>query len=214
MRVYQLMNTAGFEETHPGCGAPAGSPSSPSGRTIVRHALVILATFALGLFALSELGMALPVAWWLYLAVVVAFAVALLRPVALQQQLARLGAVVAIVVCVAALYFVDWSTRKPFLRDLDRVRVGMTEAEVRGIMGRYMDGTGWPAIPGSLSNAPGTLNVLGSDAHYAAEASSSGQLAIRDALVFRHSNDGAFNSDWGVVSMSNGRVVHVEFCPD
>jgi len=39
-----------------------------------------------------------------------------------------------------ALYSLEWTTRKPFLRDLARIRAGMTEAEVRGIMRRYMEG--------------------------------------------------------------------------
>ena len=44
--------------------------------------------------------------------------------------------------------------------------------------------------------------------------STAGEFALRDALVFRHSNRGRFNSDWGIVSLSNGRVARVEFSPD
>jgi hypothetical protein len=180
----------------------------------MRVALIVTASIALALLALCELGLASPVAGWLYLAVGVVFTAALARPVAVRSQLGRLGVLVGILAVIAALYFVDWTTRKPFLRDLARVRVGMTEAEVRRIMGRYMEGTGWPAIPGSSSNAPGTLNIVGSDSQYSTDTSPSGQLVIRDSLVFRHSNDGAFNSDWGIISLSSGRVVRVEFSPD
>lgn len=208
------MKTADSGAATPAGCEPGRSPGSPPWTTILRHALIILGAFALALFAFSELGLGLPVAWWFYLGVVGVFAAALLRPVAVPRQSLRLGGLAVVIAGVAALYFVDWSTRKPFLRDLDRVQVGMTEAEVRRIMGRYMEGTGWPAIPGSSTNAPGTLNVVGSEARYAAEASSTGQLVIRDALVFRHSNDGAFNSDWGIVSLADGRVVKVEFSPD
>jgi hypothetical protein len=110
---------------------------------------------------------------------------------------------------------VDWTTRKPFLRDLGRIRVGMTEAEVRHIMGGYMQGTGWPSLPGSSpSNAPGTLNIVGSDSQYSTETSPSGEMVVRDSLVFRHSNSGAFGADWGIISLSSGRVVNVEFSPD
>jgi hypothetical protein len=120
-----------------------------------------------------------------------------------------------VIAVIAPLYFVDWTTRKPFLRDLARVHVGMTEAEVRRIMGRYMEGTGWPALPGSdPSNASGTLNIAGSASQYATETSPSGHMVIRDSLVFRHSNSGAFNSDWGIISLSSGRVARVEFSPD
>lgn len=181
----------------------------------MRVALITFAAIALALFALCEIGMAYPVAWWLYLCVAIAFAAALIRPVSVRSQLARIGALVAVIAVIATLYLVEWTTRKPFLRDLDRVRVGMTETEVRGIMGRYMEGTGWPANPFDTStNATSTLTDVGSGSQYSTTTSPSGQMAIRDSLTFRHSNDGAFNSDWGIVSLSSGRVVRVDFLPD
>jgi hypothetical protein len=61
----------------------------------------------------------------------------------------------------------------------------MTEAEVRQIMGRHSEATGRPA-----------------------------QRGIRDSLVYRHSGDGAFDSDLGIISFSSNRVESVEFSPD
>jgi hypothetical protein len=184
-------------------------------QSTVRISLLAVAGFALVLFALCEVGMTYPVAWWLYLSVAVAFAVALIRPVSVRSQLARIGALVAILTVIAALYLVEWTTRKPFLRDLARVHIGMTEAEVRHILGRYMEGTGWPASPYDTStNSSSTLTDAGSGSQYSTTTSASGEMVIRDTLVFRHSTKGAFNSDWGIVSLSNGRVVRVEFSPD
>jgi signal transduction histidine kinase len=181
----------------------------------MRIALITIAAIALAMFAFCEIGMAYPVAWWLYLFVAIAFTAGLIRPVPVRSQLARLGALMAVIIVLAALYLVEWTTRKPFLHDLGRVHVGMTETEVRHIMGRYMEGTGWPAMPGSSpSNAPGRLNVAGSTSQYSTETSSSGEMVIRDSLVFQHSKDGAFNSDWGIISLSSGRVVSVQFSPD
>ena len=181
----------------------------------MRIAFITIAALALALFAFCEVGMGYPVAWWLYLLVGIAFAAALIRLVPVRSQLARVGVLAVVIAVIAALYFVDWTSRKPFLRDLARVHVGMTEVEVRHIMARYMEGTGWPAVPGSSpSNAPGTLNIAGSASQYSTETSSSGEMVIRDSLVFRHSNDGAFNSDWGIISLSSGRVVSVQFSPD
>ncbi|HWQ93535.1 MAG TPA: hypothetical protein VN673_17860 [Clostridia bacterium] len=182
---------------------------------IMRAALIIFAAIALALFAFSEVGMAYPVAWWLYLGVAIAFAVGLIRPVAVRSQLAHIGALVVAIGVAATLYLVEWTTRKPFLRDLARIHVGMTEAEVRRIMGRYMEGTGLPANPfDTATNAPGTLTDLGNGSQYSTSTSPSGEMVIRDSLTFRHSNDGAFNSDWGIVSLSSGRVVRVQFSPD
>jgi hypothetical protein len=180
----------------------------------MRIALIYITVVALVLFAFFELGLAYPVAEWLYLSVFVVSAAALIRPVPVRRQLGRLIALAAVAAISATLLFVDWTSRKPFLRDLARVRVGMSEAEVRHIMGRYTEGTGWPAIPGSSSNAPGTLSIAGGDSQFSTDTSSSGQMVIRDSLVFRHSNEGAFNSDWGVISLSSGKVVGVKFLPD
>lgn len=181
----------------------------------MRAAFITTAALALALLALCEVGLSYPVAWWLYLLVVVAFAAALIRPAPVRHQLARVAVLTAVIAVIAALYFVEWTSRKPFLRDLARVQVGMTETEVRHVMARYLEGTGWPAMPGSSpSNTTGTVNIAGSGSRYSTVTSPAGQMTLRDALVFRHSNEGAFNSDWGIVRFSSGRVVRVEFSPD
>lgn len=183
--------------------------------TNLRISLFTLAALALVLLAFYEVGVAYPVAWWLYLTVAIAFIVALWPSASGRFQRARILSLLAISAAIAALYFVPWTSRKPFLRDLARVHVGMTEVEVRHIMGHYLEGSGWPSLPGNgPTNGPGTLNIVGSGSQYSTETSPSGQMAIRDSLVFRHSNDGAFNSDWGIISLSSGKVVRVEFSPD
>jgi hypothetical protein len=183
--------------------------------TNLRISLLTIASLALVSFALCEIGMAYPVAWWLYSLVALVFTVALAWPASVRTRLARAFALAAAITVIAALYFIEWTSRKPFLRDLARVRVGMTEVEVRQIMGRYLEGTGWPASPFDTStNAPSTLTDVGSGSQYVTSTSPSGEMVIRDSLVFRHATDGAFNSDWGIVSLSSGRVVKVEFSPD
>jgi len=125
----------------------------------------------------------------------------------------KFGIFAGLIVCLATLYVVPWNSRKPFLRDLDKVQIGMTVNQVEAIMGRYMKGTGWPAVPGS--NSPtGQLVEVGSGITMATSNSPSGELVIQDSVTYRHSNDGAFNSDWGVVRFKNGRVVAKEFMPD
>jgi len=181
----------------------------------MRMALIVISGFALVLFALCEVVLAAPVAWWLYLSLAVMFVVAFVHKAPIRHQPVRISALVSLLGIVALLYLVDWNTRKPFLRDLARIHVGMTEGEVRQIMGHYIEGTGWPASPfDNATNPTGTLTDLSSGAKYSAAVSPSGELVIRDSLTFRHSNDGAFNSDWGIVSLSRGKVVKVEFSPD
>jgi hypothetical protein len=181
----------------------------------MRAALLTTVSFALVLVALAEWGLAFPVPRWLYLTLGLAFVVALVRPTNPRSQLRPLGALSAVLALLAALHLVDWTTRKPFLRDLDRIQIGMTEAEARQVMGRYLEGTGWPANPFQTNSvAPGTLTDLGSGSSHATTHSPSGELVLARSLVFRHSNDGAFNSDWGIVSLSHGRVTGIQFSPD
>jgi hypothetical protein len=180
----------------------------------MRVLLITIASFAASLFTLCEVVLAFPVAWWLYLIVALMFTAVVVRGASPCHQFRPLFTLAGLWALIATLYFVEWTSRKPFLRDLDRVRVGMTEVEVRQIMYRYLEGTGWPAFPdGNSNNASGML-MVGSGARYPTGASKSGELVIRDSLVFRHSKTARFNSDWGIVSLSSGRVVSVSFSPD
>jgi len=174
--------------------------------------LTIASSFLLVLFAVAEVLLAIPVAWWLYLSAVLLFTTGFLARRPIQLQTRRIGVVVGVALGVAVLYFVPWSSRKPFLHDLYSIRRGMTEADVRRIMGKYMEGTGWPAVYGSETPGEGTLAT--SDATYATTVSPKGELAIRNSLVFRHSNSGQFNADFGIVEFKNGKVTQVSFSPD
>ncbi len=177
---------------------------------------MLLAAFSMAIlfFALIEILLAQPIPWWLYALVGVAFAAALLRRRPLWDQRKRLIVLALVWTVLATLYLVPWTTRRPFLRRLYSIRPGMTEGEVRRIMAGYMEGTGWEA-PSSLRYSPArTIDDPISSPVATVGTSPSGELAINNALVFRHSNDGAFNADWGVVNFSRGRVVGVYFSPD
>jgi len=182
--------------------------------TNVRLLLFTFAALVLALLAWCEMGMAYPPAWWLYLLMALAFAVALIPFAPGRFQCIRIISLLVLFSILAALHYMPWTSRKPFLRDLDRIRAGMTEAQVRHIMNRYLEGTGWPASPRDNPTNGGTLSIMGSSLQYATTPSLSGELLLRNSLVFRHSTKGAFNADWGIVSLSKGRVVRVEFSPD
>jgi hypothetical protein len=176
--------------------------------------VTVIAALALALFALAEVLLAMPVAWWLYLLLVPLFAFGILIRQPPFAQPKRLAAFVAVAAFIAVLYFVPWTSRKPFLQDLYSIRPGMTEAEVRRIMGRYIEGTGWPAVYGGTPAGTGTVTDLGTGATHATGTTPTGELTIQSSLVFRHSTDGAFNSDWGIVTFKDGRVADVSFSPD
>jgi hypothetical protein len=117
------------------------------------------------------------------------------------------------ILSLGVLYFVPWNSRKPFLRDFEKIRIGMTLSEVEMIMGDYIKGTGWQALR-STETSMATPTVLSSDITMKTSDNPSGELEIQDTIVYRHSNEGAYNSDWGVVKFEDGKVVGKTFLPD
>ena len=174
--------------------------SDGSGRrwTRVRYVLLALALWmALSVFLILDLGLGLAVS--LYPAFVGAYAAfwvlvgaLLLHARPLREKILILLLFVAVVFSVR---FVDWNSRKPFLRDLYSVKEGMTPAQVEQIMGAYMNGGGRPL------DGPDT------------EVDEGGEI-VTGTVTYRHTDEGWGDSDWGVVTFEDGRVVEVEFLPD
>jgi hypothetical protein len=162
----------------------------------MRKFTLILASLALLLCAASEIVLTIPVAGWLYVIVTALFAAGLLRRQWPWQQPARLITLFATCLIIAALNRLPWSSRSGFLKRLDAIRPGMTVSEVRKVMAGYREGTGWPANP------------------FAESRDSRAEFEIEGAIVFRHSDEPAYNADWGVVHFQDGRVTKVEFSPD
>ena len=106
-----------------------------------------------------------------------------------------------------------YTSRKAFLRDFYSIKVGMSQNEVQSIMGKYITGTGWPAY-GMNPGDHGELAEAGSNREFQTTANQQGELELRNSVVYRHSRDGRYDSDWGVVKFENGRVVGIEFLPD
>jgi hypothetical protein len=162
----------------------------------MRIIALIIASVTLALVAACEIVIAIPVARWLYVVVAAMFAAGLLRLLPPRQQLGRLRTFAVVCLVLAALHLLPWSSRNGFLKRLYSIKPGMTVEQARAVMAGYMEGTGWPPNPFAESGEPG------------------GELTIAGALVFRHSNDGAYNSDWGIVHCPAGRVTRVEFSAD
>lgn len=160
---------------------------------------MIIASLVLLLFTASEVLIAIPIAAWLYVVVAAMFAAGLLRLRPPRQQRGRLVAFSAVCFVMAGLYLVPWCSRTHFLRRLYSVKPGMSVRDVRRVMAGYMEGTGVPANPMDESKR---------------FSDSDGQLLIPDCLVFRHSDDPAYNADWGMIYFRAGRVAKVEFSAD
>jgi hypothetical protein len=99
-----------------------------------------------------------------------------------------------------------WTSRDFFLMDFQRLRPGMTQEQVDTTMQKYMRGTGVRSLPGIDTIHTGSQS-LASDADAA-------MLTPRGCEVYRHSNEGLWNADWGTVCYQAGRVVSTDFSPD
>ncbi len=167
----------------------------------LRYALLALAIwFALSILLVLDVGFAVSV-YLQFLAIYTAFWVLmgalLLVGSPRREKLLILGLLVLV---LFSIRFVDWNSRKPFLKDFYRVREGMTVEQVEQIMGSYMGGTCCPAHPLGLPDGKQTAETE--------------ELAVPDRAVYRHTNEGWGNSDWGEITFEKGQVVKIEFLPD
>jgi hypothetical protein len=88
--------------------------------------------------------------------------------------------------------YLDLNSRKPFIRDLYTVKVGMTGIDVKNIMGKYDKQVNL--------YSPRTYEYLNADF--------TGQES------FRHTDEGWGNADAGTIKFHDGRVLQVEFSHD
>ena len=93
-------------------------------------------------------------------------------------------------VVLCSVRFVDWNTRKPFLRALDRVTAGITEAQADEIMDGYMKGIS----PMAQVDEQGGIDW--------------------GTVSYRHTTEAWGNVDAAVLAFQNGRVVRVDYLPD
>lgn len=174
--------------------------SDGSGAKSARLQYVFLALtlwIALSVFLILDLGLGLAVSLYPgFVAVYAAFWV-LVGALLLHGRPLREKALILLLflLVVFSVRFVDWNSRKPFLRDLYSIKEGMTPAQVRRIMGDYMTGGGRPI------DSPET------------EFDARGEI-LTGTVTYRHTNEGWGDSDWGVVTFENGRVVKIDFLPD
>jgi hypothetical protein len=105
----------------------------------------------------------------------------------LRQRLVLVG---LLVTAVFAVRFIDWDSRKPFLRDFNQIQMGMTTEEVDGLMSDYIKSTS-PLVATSIQGDVQT-----------------------GAVSYRHTAEGWGDSDIGLITFAGGRVIGRTFYPD
>ena len=122
-----------------------------------------------------------------YLACCVLVGALLTEGCPLRQKLVVLGFVS---IAILSVRFIDWDSRKPFLRAFYRVDGGMTAAQVDRIMNGYSIRLGADAV----------VDVQGQ--------------IVAGTVSYRHTNGGWGDSDLGVLTFEDGRVERIRFLPD
>jgi hypothetical protein len=167
------------------------------------RALLLACTFwiALTLFLILDLGLGLAVSVYVTFVVVYAAFWVLVGALLLARRPRREKALILVLCAVVLLSvrFVDWNSRKPFLRDFDRVKVGMTESQVDQIMHGYMKEYG--------GGPPPSLRA------YEPQFDEQGNI-VTGWVTYRHTDEGWGNADWGEITFEDGRVVEKRFLPD
>ncbi len=136
--------------------------------------------------------------YWQFVVIYIAFWVlvgALLstgRP--LRDRLLSLGLFVLVLFSVR---LVDWNSQKSFLKDFYSLKEGMTPAQVDQAMSGYMKAYAEDAPQSGIQY----------------EFDEQGEI-VTGQVTYRHTDEGWGDSDWGVVTFENGRVVQLEFLPD
>ena len=94
------------------------------------------------------------------------------------------------VTLIFSLRFIDWNSRKPFLRGFYRIEEGMTHRQVEQIMGCY-------------------TRSVGTNAQVDGEG-----YTVTGNVSYTHTDEGWGNSDIGLLTFQGGRVAEIEFLPD
>jgi len=112
------------------------------------------------------------------------------------------------VLCTANNNFRFYDSRNTFLADLYRLKIGDSKDKVDEIMGKYLKGTNWPTS-GKQITIPGTKREK-----FEIDTSKTDQLTLKNCEVFRHSNEGKYDSDWGIICYKNNIVEYLDFAHD
>lgn len=167
-----------------------------------RYVLLALAFWiALSLFLILDLGLGFAVS--IYPRFVVAYAAFWVLAGALllyRRPIRERVLILALfVVVLFSVRFIDWNSRKSFLRDFYRIKEGVTELQVDQIMSGY-NKSYYGGPPPSFRE-------------YEPKFDEQGRI-VTGWVTYRHTDEGWGNSDWGVVTFEHGRVVEVRFLHD
>jgi hypothetical protein len=158
---------------------------------VARYLLLgLLSWYTLSVFLILDLAGSVSLHWQfvaIYAVVWVLVGLTILHPRPLREKILVLA---LFLVLILSIRFVDWNSRKPFLRNLERVSVGSTAVEADQIMAGYQKGVS----PFAQVDEQGSI--------------------VRGTVSYRHTTEGWGNSDLGLLTFESGLVAGVKYLPD
>jgi len=168
----------------------------------LRYVFLALAFWiALSIFLILDLGFGLAVSIYSrFVAAYAAFWVLIGALLLYRRPIREKALILALfLVIVFSVRFIDWNSRKLFLKDFYRIKEGMTESQVDQIMREYMKGY-YGGPPASLREHESEFNEQGK--------------IITGWVTYRHTDEGWGDSDWGTVTFEDSYVVQKQFSMD
>ncbi len=156
--------------------------------SIIVATLILLAS--IGLYLMLDLAAAVslnPVISGGFALAVLALSLFILDSLPVKQRLMLAGVLVS---AVFAVRFVDWDSRKSFLRDFNQVQLGMTATEVDTVMDGYIKSIS-PFVATSLQ----------------------GEIQT-GAVSYQQTTEGWGDADIAQITFAGGHVVATSFYPD
>jgi hypothetical protein len=129
----------------------------------------------------------------------------------MRSRVGTIGAALICASCATSRSTDPARSRAEFLGDFSTISVGMAEGDVERVLAHYMKGSNW--VPPPEMTSTWEFRIAGSPNVYQARVNE-GQVELVGCTIYRHSDDGAYDSDWGIVCFSAGRVSSSEFSPD
>lgn len=161
---------------------------SRNGGNILVAVLILSASLALYLLLDIAVGVSLnPIISGGFAITALALSLFILDSLPARQRFVLAGLLIS---AVFAVRFVDWDSRKPFLRDFNQVQLGMTAEEVDQVMVGYIKHTS----PFAAVSLRGEVQT--------------------GAVSYQHTTEGWGDSDIGQITFAGGRVVATTFYPD
>jgi len=168
--------------------------------------LALLALISLILIPLVEI-IIFPLGIMVYASYAVIWTLLFSPLILFRMKAEKLYIYIAFLFLLCILYWIPWNERKVFVHDLYSIHPGMTQAEAIKRMARWGDGKISSPIPLStfLRQHKGVRIP-----EYGPQKLGEKKVA---ELYYKH-KDKEYDADAGLVCISDGRVILVEFLPD